>query len=127
LKISLHLFLQYLFAWLEYKINIYNNLGKRDEIEGTLSAAIWISVVLGRVRMAGLELVLLARICARVGVLAVSTRLSPIQYRPCFLPPPALMTISPSMGCVVESNSSSWTCDAIELYSLRRLWTVALL
>jgi hypothetical protein len=66
--------------------------------------------------MAGLELVLLAQIYVRVGVLAVSITLSPIQYRPYFLPPPTLMTISPSMGHVLGSNSVPWTSVAIEFY-----------
>jgi len=52
--------------------------------------------VVGRGRMAGLALVLRARIWERVGVEDVSMTPSPIQYRPCFLPPPTLMTISPS-------------------------------
>ena len=83
------------------------------------------SVVLWRGRMAGLELVLLARICTRVGVLAVSINLSPIQYRPCFFPPPTLITTSASMGSVLGSKSGPFTSVAIELYSPRRLWTVA--
>ena len=77
--------------------------------------------------MAGLELVLLARICERVGVVAVLTKLSPNQYRPCFLPPPALMTTSPSMGSLIASNSGPCTSCAIEVYPLRRLWTLVLL
>ena len=81
----------------------------------------------GRGRMAGLELVLLARIWVRVGVVAVSSVLSPIQYRPCFLPPPTLMTTSPSRSWVLGSYSGPWTALAIDVYSLRRLWTVALL
>ena len=55
--------------------------------------------------MAGEESVLLARSWESVGVAAVSMELSPIKYRPCFLPPPALMTTSPSMGWAVESKS----------------------
>ena len=115
LELSLHLGLQYVIKWLEFKTNIFNNQGTTNETEITFSSAICISVVLGRGRMAGLELVLLARICARVGVLAVSITLSPIQYRPCFLPPPTLMMISPSMGAVLGSNSGPWTSVAIEL------------
>ena len=78
LELSLHLGLQYVIKWLEFKTNIFNNQGKTNEIEITFSSASCNSVVLGRGRMAGLELVLLARIYARVGVLAVSITLSPI-------------------------------------------------
>ena len=113
LELSLHLGLQYVIKWLEFKTNIFNNQGKMNETEITFSSAICISVVLGRGRMAGLELVLLARICERVGVLVVSSVLSPIQYRPCFLSPPTLMTISASMGAVLGSNFGPWTSVAI--------------
>ena len=78
LELSLHLGLQYVIKWLEFKTNIFNNQGKTNETEITFSSAICISVVLGRGRMAGLELVLLARISTRVGVLAVTITLSPI-------------------------------------------------
>ena len=64
-----------------------------DKTEITRSAFIWVCAVSGRGRMAGLELVLLARICERVGVVVVSTMLLPNQYRPCLLPPSTLMTI----------------------------------
>jgi len=51
--------------------------------------------------MARLELALLTRILERVGVAAVSSVLLPMQYRPCFLPPPTLMMTSPSRaGCL---------------------------
>ena len=98
-----------------------------DETKITFSAAIWINVVFGRGCRARLELVLLARICERVGVLAVSIVLSPIQNRPCFLPPSTLMMISSSMSCMLGSNSGPWTSLAIELYSVRQLWPVVLL
>ena len=49
-----------------------------DETEITLSAAMWVCVLLGRERMVRLELVLLARICERVGVVAESSVLSAI-------------------------------------------------
>ena len=104
LKVCFHLGLQYLILGLEYKANVCKNQGTTDKTEITLSASIWVCAVSGRGHMAGLELVLLARICARVGVLAVSITLSPIQYLPCFLPPPTLMTISASMGAVLGSN-----------------------
>jgi hypothetical protein len=66
--------------------------------------------------MAGLALVLLARIWERVGVLAESSVLLPIQYHPCFLPSPTLMTISPSRFAVVGSYSGPWTALAISVY-----------
>ena len=78
LELSLHLGLQYVIKWLEFKTNIFNNQRTTNEIDITFSSAICISVVFGRGRMAGLELVLLARICSRVGVLAVSITLLPI-------------------------------------------------
>ena len=73
--------------------------------EITLSASIWICEELARGRMAGLESVLRAQICERVGVLAVSIMLSAIKRRPCFPPPPALMRISTSMGGANGSKS----------------------
>jgi len=94
LKGCFHLGLQDLIIGWEFKANVCKNQGTMDETEITLTASIWVCVVSGRGRMAGLELVLLAWIYERVGVVAVSTKLSPNQYRPCFLPPPALMTTS---------------------------------
>lgn len=63
-------------------------------------------------RIAAEELVLLARIWESVGVEAVSMVLLAIKYRPCFLPPPALMTTSPSMSWAVGSQSGPWTSFA---------------
>ena len=73
--------------------------------ERTCRASIWNCAAVGRGRTAGLESVLLARIWERVGVEAVSMTASPIQYRPCFLPPPTLITISPSMSSELGSKS----------------------
>jgi len=47
-----------------------------DETEITLSAAIRTFVLFGRERIAGMELVLLARICDRLGVVAGLIELS---------------------------------------------------
>ena len=67
---------------------------KKTEI--TWSASIRDCAVSNCGRMDRLELVLIARIYERVGVLAVSSPFSQIQYCPCFLPPPTLMSTSPS-------------------------------
>ena len=40
LKLFLHLGLQYLIAWLEYKTNIFNNQGTMNETKITFSATI---------------------------------------------------------------------------------------
>jgi hypothetical protein len=88
LEVCFHLGPQYLIPGLEYKANVCKNQGTMDEAKITLSAAIWLCAVSGRGRMAGLELVLQARICERVGVLAVSSVLSAIQcHASCLLPP----------------------------------------
>jgi hypothetical protein len=50
----------------------------QDETEITFSAAIRASVLSGRERIAGLQLVLLARICDRLGVVAGLIELSAI-------------------------------------------------
>ena len=84
-------------------------------------------VLVGRGRMGGLWPVSLARIWERVGVVAVSTTLSPSQYLPCFLPPPTLMTRSPSKSWVLGSYSGPWTALAAVVYSVRRLWMEGLL
>ena len=60
--------------------------------------------VSGRGRMGGVESVVLARSCERLGVLAMSIKLWAIQYRPCFFPPPALMMASPESGAVAGSQ-----------------------
>jgi len=90
--------------------------------ERTWRASIWNCAVVGRGRIAGLESVLLALIWERVGVEAVSITLSPIQYRPCFLPPPTLITISPSISWELGSNCGPWTSLAIVVYWVTRLW-----
>ena len=74
-----------------------------NKIEITWSAFILDYVVSCHGRMARLELVLLTRIWDRVGVVAVSSVLSPIQYCLCFLPPPTLMTTYPSRFRVLRS------------------------
>ena len=84
-------------------------------------------VLVGRGRMGGLWPVSLARIWERVGVVAVSTTLSPSQYLPCFLPPPTLMTRSPSKSWVLRSYSGPWTALAAIVYSVRQLWMEGLL
>ena len=72
-----------------------------NKTEITLSACTMCCIQSGRVRMAGLKLVLLARIWERDLVRAGSIAPSPIQYRPCFFPPPNLMTTSPSRSSEV--------------------------
>ena len=66
LPLHCHFHLQYFIAMLQRKTNIHTN------------SCTWSSVMGTRGRMAGLLLVLLARTWARVGVLAVSRRPSPI-------------------------------------------------
>ena len=72
--------------------------------------------VLGRGRMGGVESVVLAQSCERVGILAVSTTLSVSQYRPCFFPPPALMMASLEKGVVAGSHVSPWSAFPISVY-----------
>ena len=76
--------------------------------------------------MAGLALVLRARIWEREGVEVESMTPSPSQYRPCFLPPPTLMTISASNSWVLGSYCGPWTDLAADVYSLMRVWTLGL-
>ena len=77
--------------------------------------------------MGRVESVVLVRSCERVGVLAVSTTLSVIQYRPCFLPPPALMMASPERGVVAGSHLSLWDALSISVYLVMQVWTLGLL
>jgi len=90
---------------------------------------VWQSVAVGLGRICGLWpwSLLCALIWLRVGVLAESIVLSPIQYRPCVLPPPTLMAASPLMSSVSGSKSGPWSSLAIEAYELIRLWMVLLL
>ena len=72
--------------------------------------------------MGGVESVLLALSCERLGILAVSTKLWVIQYWPCFFPPPALMMASPESGAVAGSQVSPWSALPISVYALMRAW-----
>ena len=56
--------------------------------------------------MGGVESVVRALSCVRLGVLAVSTKLLAIQNRPCFFPPPTLMMAFPESGVVAGSQVS---------------------
>ena len=76
--------------------------------------------------MGTLPSVLAARIWERVGVEAVSMTESAIQYRPCFLPPPSLITSSVSSSFLVGSHSGPWTDLPASVYSERRECTLAL-
>src|SRR6185437_1233017 len=76
--------------------------------------------VSGRGRMGGVESVVLALSCERLGVLAVSTKLLAIKYRPCFFPCPALMMASPESGAVVRSHVSPWSALPTSVYALMR-------
>ena len=93
-------------------------------IQLTCTCALWSYGTVGRWCMVGAELVLLAPIWERLGVLAVSNVLSAIQYRLCFFPPPTLMMISPSMSSMLKPYYSPCTSLAINVYSLTRVWTV---
>ena len=75
--------------------------------------------VSGRGRMGGVESVVRALSCVRLGVLAVSTKLLAIQYRPCFFPSPALMMASPESGEVAGSQVSPWSALPTSVYALR--------
>ena len=55
LELNLHLGLQYVIKWLEFKTNIFNNQGTTNETEITFSSAICISVVFGHGRIVGLS------------------------------------------------------------------------
>ena len=68
--------------------------------------------------MGGVESVVLARSCERLGVLTVSTKLLAIQYRPCFFPPPALMMASLDSGAVAGSQVSPWSALPISVYDV---------
>ena len=81
----------------------------------------------GRGSMGGVESVVLARSWERVGVLAVSTTLSPSQNRPCFFPPPALMMASPESDTVGGSQVSPWSALPISMYLVMQVWTLGLL
>ena len=72
--------------------------------------------------MGGVESVVLALSCVRLGVLAVSTKLLAIQYCPCFFPPPALMMASPESGAVAGSQVSPWSALPTSVYALRYAW-----
>ena len=74
--------------------------------------------------MGGVESVVRALSCVRLGVLAVSTKLLAIQYCPCFFPPPALMMASLESGAVAESQVSPWSALPTSMYSLMRAWMV---
>ena len=78
--------------------------------------------VSGRGRMGGVKSVVLALSCERLGVLAVSTKLLAIKYRPCFFPCPALMMASPESGAVVGSQVSPWSVLTTSVYALMRAW-----
>ena len=70
--------------------------------------------------MGGVKSVVLALSCVRLGVLAVSTKLLAIQYRPFFFPPPALMMASPESGAVAGSQVFPWSDLPTSVYALRR-------
>ena len=72
--------------------------------------------------MGGVESVVLALSCERLGVLAVSTKLLAIKYRPCFFPCPALMMASPESGAVVRSQVSPWSALPTSVYALMHAW-----
>jgi len=80
-----------------------------NETEITWNACMLATEISGRGSMGGVESVVLARSWERVGVLAVSTMLSPSQYRLCFFPPPDLMMASPERGAVAGSHVSPWS------------------
>lgn len=82
------------------------------------------ATVVGRWLMGTLELVLAARRRFRGGVEPVLRTPSPSQNRPCFLPCPTLMTISPSMSWVLGSCSGPWADLAADVFSLMRVWTL---
>ena len=83
--------------------------------------------VSGRGRIGGVESVVLARSWERVGVLAMSTKLSPSQYRSCFFPPPALNMASPERGAVAGFHVSPWSALPISVYRVIRVWMFGLL
>ena len=70
--------------------------------------------------MGGVESVVLALSCVRLGILVVSTKLLAIQYRPCFFPPPVLMMASPESGTVAGSQVSPWSALPTSVYAVRR-------
>ena len=78
----------------------------KNKTEITWSFAIAWSEAVVRRRISGLALD--ARIWDSVGVLAVSSVLSPMAYLPCTRPPPNLMMISPSSGAVAGSQSGPY-------------------
>ena len=80
------------------------------------------SEVSGRGHMGGVESVVLSLSSERLGVLAVSTKMLAIQYRPCFFPPPALMMVSPESGAVARSQVSPWSTLPTSVYALMRAW-----
>ena len=81
----------------------------------------------GRGSMGEVESVVLAQSWERVGVLAVSTMLSPSQYLLCFFPPSALMMASPERGAVAGSHVSPWSAFPISMYRVTWVWMFGLL
>ena len=96
-------------SMLQYEAKLHKNHRTTTKSELTCLWCTLDTEVSGRGRMGGVESVVLALSCERLGVLAVWTKLLAIKYRPCFFPPPALMMASPESGAVVGSQVSPWS------------------
>ena len=113
-------------SMLQCEAKLHKNHRTTTESELTCLWCTLASEVSGRGRMGGVELVVLALSCERLGILAVSTKMLAIQYRPCFFPPPALMMASPESGAVAGSQVSLWSALPISVYALMRAWMLGL-
>jgi hypothetical protein len=109
--------LQHCTPLLQWKAMLCLNKLATNKTTRTCIASIWTCEAVGLERIPGPESrpMSCARIWLRLGVLDESITLPPIQYRPCFLPSPALMTASPSKFSVYGSKSGPRTSCAIEV------------
>ena len=109
-------------SMLQYEAKLRKN--HKTTIKSELTC-LWCTLAIevsGHGRMGGVESVVRALSCVRLGVLAVSTKLLAIQYRPCFFPPPALMMASPESGAVAGSQVSPWSALPTSMYALMSAW-----
>ena len=106
-------------SMLQYEAKLRKNHKMTSKSELTCPWCTLAIEVSGRGRIGRVESVVRALSCVRLVVLAVSTKLLVIQYRPCFFLPPALMMASPKSGAVAGSQVSPWSALPTSVYALR--------